>query len=65
VAANRLAALHVFFGVGLRASPACIAQEFEGLNNTENSVLSLLGRVLYSFAPLEFPYGALERRLTF
>ena len=65
MATDRLAAQHVFFGVVLHARPACIAQEFERRNNTENSVLSLLGRILYSFTPLEFPHGPLERRLTF
>jgi len=65
VAADRLAAWHALLAVRLSASAARSGYRCKGLGKTENSILSVLDRILYCFSPVEFPHGPLERKRAF
>src|SRR5436190_11232208 len=62
LAANWLVAQHVVFAVGFctrRARHGCATRK---ASKPETSILSVLGPVLPSLAPVEFQHGTLERK---
>ena len=65
MAAHRMAARHALFGLRLPARSTWPGDWFQIFSQAKNSILSFLDVVLCSFAPVEFPHGPLERRLTF
>ena len=65
VASDRVAAWHAFFAARLLTKPGWIGDWLQVFSKADDSVLSFLDPVLYSFAPLEFPHCALERRRAF
>ena len=65
VASDRVAAWHVFLGARLLTKPGWIGDMLQVFSKAEDSLLSLLGPVLYTVAPLEFSHGPMERRRSF
>ena len=61
MASDRVAAWHAFLAARLRTKPIRIGDWLQVFSKAEDSLLSLLDPVLYSFTSLEFPHRTLER----
>ena len=55
MAADRVAAQYALFACCVYSKPAGAGWPFQVFGKSESSILSVLDRVLCSFAPLEFP----------
>ena len=65
MAPDRVGAQHVVFAYCFHTKPAAAAWPFQVVGNPKSGVLSLLGSIFCSLAPLEFQDSALERERSF
>ena len=65
MAADRVVAQHALFACCFYGKPAGTGWPFHVFGKAKNSILSILGPVLFGLAPLEFQHGALERQWSF
>ena len=60
MATDRVGAQHAIFACCFHTKPAAAAWPFQVVGNPKSGVLSLLGSIFCSLAPLEFQDSALE-----